>query len=324
MAFSSKAQQVLSTIFSFQQMGDDTFDITQISGFFLSFFSDVTVTSQHTPYSHRKIVHWESIPKSASGIYQCRAKYIDLHHFDERTWALDVMNPSKPKVISTTIMRSDATRALSEPFELTCIFEGFPTPEIHWYKGNTILPNKDDEHIIIENRKTMLSIRNITLTDEGRYRCEGSNIFGKDNRQISLKVVDPAHIPATYNGWIIGGVSLIMVLIICTAYQFVRIRRGRRMYEQLRQAGLANFVEGNVESMNPDLPLNEQADLLPYDKRFEFPREKLELGKQIGSGAFGVVMKATAHGIRPYEKQTDVAVKMLKDMADNLVSAFLL
>lgn len=35
-----------------------------------------------------------------------------------------------------------------------------------------------------------------------------------------------------------------------------------------------------MDSINPELPLDEQADLLPYDQTWEFPREKLVLGKE--------------------------------------------
>ena len=38
--------------------------------------------------------------------------------------------------------------------------------------------------------------------------------------------------------------------------------------------------------------VDDQADLLPYNKSFEFERDKLKLGKQLGSGAFGRVVKA--------------------------------
>lgn len=87
----------------------------------------------------------------------------------------------------------------------------------------------------------------------------------------------------------------------------------------MKAAGLINFVEGSPDSINPELALDEQADLLPYDKKYEFPREKLKLGKQLGAGAFGVVVKASAHGILPYEDETTVAVKMVKHNADNEV-----
>ncbi len=52
--------------------------------------------------------------------------------------------------------------------------------------------------------------------------------------------------------------------------------------------------------------------MLPYNEKYEFPRDKLVMGKMLGSGAFGRVMKATAEGIVPWESSTVVAVKMLK------------
>lgn len=44
-------------------------------------------------------------------------------------------------------------------------------------------------------------------------------------------------------------------------------------------AGLQNFNKGMIESINQDLTLDEQTDLLPYDPKWEFPRSKLKLGK---------------------------------------------
>ncbi|XP_023245876.1 vascular endothelial growth factor receptor 1-like [Copidosoma floridanum] len=76
------------------------------------------------------------------------------------------------------------------------------------------------------------------------------------------------------------------------------------------EAGREDFEEGALDRINPELTLDEQAELLPYDRRWEFPRERLKLGKQLGSGAFGVVIKAEALGISNNETVTTVAVKM--------------
>lgn len=46
------------------------------------------------------------------------------------------------------------------------------------------------------------------------------------------------------------------------------------------EAGLMHFEEGALECLNPDLTVDDQAELLPYDKKWEFPRERLKLGKQ--------------------------------------------
>ena len=52
------------------------------------------------------------------------------------------------------------------------------------------------------------------------------------------------------------------------------------------------------------------------DQEFEFDRKKLTLGDQIGSGAFGRVVKADALGIMNKHETTPVAVKMVKRDAD--------
>ena len=38
------------------------------------------------------------------------------------------------------------------------------------------------------------------------------------------------------------------------------------------------FETGQIEMFNPDMPLDEQIELLPYDPRYEFPKERLKLG----------------------------------------------
>lgn len=72
------------------------------------------------------------------------------------------------------------------------------------------------------------------------------------------------------------------------------------------------FENGQMELFNPEMPLDEQIDLLPYDSRFEFPKERLRLGRTLGQGAFGRVVKAEAIGLESENSSTTVAVKMLK------------
>jgi hypothetical protein len=35
---------------------------------------------------------------------------------------------------------------------------------------------------------------------------------------------------------------------------------------------------GDIDRFNPDLPMDEQVELLPYDVRWEFPRNRVQLG----------------------------------------------
>lgn len=54
---------------------------------------------------------------------------------------------------------------------------------------------------------------------------------------------------------------------------------------------------------------------LTMSNKWEFPRDRLVLQNVLGSGAFGIVMKADAEGISGYNSgTTPVAVKFVKGM----------
>ena len=41
------------------------------------------------------------------------------------------------------------------------------------------------------------------------------------------------------------------------------------------------FIKGNPEGLSPDMCIGEQADLLPYEKKFEFPKKNVVFGTEI-------------------------------------------
>lgn len=78
--------------------------------------------------------------------------------------------------------------------------------------------------------------------------------------------------------YLIAIAVIIIILIILIVYLTVKIKKEKRFRKELAAAGLLYFKEGVINSLNPDLGIDEQAELLPYDEKFEFPREKLNLG----------------------------------------------
>lgn len=141
-------------------------------------------------YSHRKELHWKYIPKSASALYHCKAKNINDGEIIKRAWAVNVLDASEPTVEVTTIVRSEEKRLVGEPFELTCKINGMPRPYVQWFKDDVpIVCDGNDARLTIENKNTTFRMYGITVADEGKYSCDGSNRYGRVYRETMLKVV---------------------------------------------------------------------------------------------------------------------------------------
>ncbi|KAM9651155.1 proto-oncogene tyrosine-protein kinase receptor Ret isoform 6-T6 [Trichechus inunguis] len=69
----------------------------------------------------------------------------------------------------------------------------------------------------------------------------------------------------------------------------------------------------SVDSMENQVSVD--AFKIPEDPKWEFPRKNLVLGKTLGEGEFGKVVKATAFRLKGKAGYTTVAVKMLKENA---------
>ena len=41
---------------------------------------------------------------------------------------------------------------------------------------------------------------------------------------------------------------------------------------------IKDLLRGNPKAFNPNIPLDQQSEFLPYEKRWEFPKARLRLG----------------------------------------------
>lgn len=90
-------------------------------------------------------------------------------------------------------------------------------------------------------------------------------------------------------------------------------------YKKKRKSfhGIKALLAGNVERFDPDLPLEQQTELLPYDKtHWEIPRQHIKLGIQLGVGQFGRVVKAQFSDSQKGDDEKTVAVKMVRSRAN--------
>ncbi|XP_066534640.1 proto-oncogene tyrosine-protein kinase receptor Ret isoform X2 [Hoplias malabaricus] len=76
-----------------------------------------------------------------------------------------------------------------------------------------------------------------------------------------------------------------------------------------------NVRRGSLDSMENQVAIDNFK--IPEDPKWEFPRKNLVLGKTLGEGEFGKVVKATAFRLKGKAGYTTVAVKMLKENASH-------
>lgn len=88
---------------------------------------------------------------------------------------------------NTTVVAS-----LSQPATLRCLAGGHPKPFVTWWRGDKILPLKDDRVEI--TRDYSLILNRVELNDLGPYVCQAYNSIGRPvSIQVTLKVRGPVH-----------------------------------------------------------------------------------------------------------------------------------
>nr|XP_020027383.1 fibroblast growth factor receptor 2 isoform X8 [Castor canadensis] len=199
----------------------------------------------------------------------------------------------------------------------------------------------------------VLALFNVTEADAGEYICKVSNYIGQANQSAWLTVLPKQQAPvrekeitaspdyleiAIYCIGVFLIACMVVTVILCrmkTTTKKPDFSSQPAVHKLTKRIPLRRQVSAeSSSSMNSNTPLvrittrlSSTADTpmlagvseyeLPEDPKWEFPRDKLTLGKPLGEGCFGQVVMAEAVGIdkdKPKEAAT-VAVKMLKDDA---------
>nr|XP_020136322.1 fibroblast growth factor receptor 2 isoform X9 [Microcebus murinus]XP_020136324.1 fibroblast growth factor receptor 2 isoform X9 [Microcebus murinus] len=196
----------------------------------------------------------------------------------------------------------------------------------------------------------VLYIRNVTFEDAGEYTCLAGNSIGISFHSAWLTVlpapVREKEITASPDYLEIAIYCIGVFLIACMVVTVILCRMKTTakkpdfssqpaVHKLTKRIPLRRQVSAeSSSSMNSNTPLvrittrlSSTADTpmlagvseyeLPEDPKWEFPRDKLTLGKPLGEGCFGQVVMAEAVGIDKdkAKEAVTVAVKMLKDDA---------
>lgn len=145
------------------------------------------MVAKNTLYSQQKEIHWNSIGKEDAGQYVCRVKIIDSGSNVNKSWDLQVMEPTPPTIVATNFTADQSQKyLLNDHANLLCKFSGIPSPTITWFKDNQeIIPIANSKHLTLLEDKTILSIH-LNADDEGKYRCVAENRAGNVFREMQI------------------------------------------------------------------------------------------------------------------------------------------
>uniref|UniRef100_A0A9J7XPY5 receptor protein-tyrosine kinase n=1 Tax=Cyprinus carpio carpio TaxID=630221 RepID=A0A9J7XPY5_CYPCA len=255
------------------------------------------------PYSISLSIKLPRVSRNHTLGYECQAFNINSTKPVNTTSLLTIYVVQLPTLMQNL---TDQDVNSSSTLILTCLAEGVPKPDIKWYKDKT--PVTEGPGITLKDG--VLVIERVKKDDEGIYECHASNDGGEAITSAVITVVGEDSKP---NIEVIILVSTGAVATFLWIMLILFIRKLRKPSSADLKTGYLSII------MDPDqMPLDEQCDRLPYDSnKWEFPRDRLRLGKTVGHGAFGKVVEASAFGIDKISTCKTVAVKMLKAGATN-------
>uniref|UniRef100_A0A3B4BKD1 Platelet-derived growth factor receptor alpha n=1 Tax=Periophthalmus magnuspinnatus TaxID=409849 RepID=A0A3B4BKD1_9GOBI len=202
---------------------------------------------------------------------------------------------------------------------VVCIARGQPTPEVEWFVCKNIKNCANDTSLWVPLPANSTDVTMDSHMDEENnlesqvlfghlentlaVRCLAKNDMAAVSREVKL-VSNGPHPELT----VAAAVLVLLVIVIISLIVLVVIWKQKPRYEIRWRV---------IESVSPDGHEYIYVDpmQLPYDSRWEFPRDRLVLGRILGSGAFGKVVEGTAYGLSRSQPVMKVAVKMLKPTA---------
>ncbi|XP_051019355.1 macrophage colony-stimulating factor 1 receptor [Acomys russatus] len=204
---------------------------------------------------------------------------------------------------------------------LSCVVSGYPKPNVTWIecRGHTnrceeaqalqiwndthtkVLSQKPFHKMIIESQLLVATSKHNTT-----YACRAHNNVGNSSQSLraifpegSTKLPDESLFTPVVVACI-SVMSLLLLLLLLLLYK-------QKPKYHVRWKIIESYEGNSYTFIDPTQ--------LPYNEKWEFPRNNLQFGKTLGAGAFGKVVEATAFGLGKEDAVLKVAVKMLKSTA---------
>ncbi|XP_046742716.1 macrophage colony-stimulating factor 1 receptor 2-like [Diprion similis] len=190
---------------------------------------------------------------------------------------------------------------------------------IYYYK--LALDNGDfQKELYVNKTENSHTFKNLPPNTTHRFKVAACSDYKtqcgnwSEERKAFIHVTDSTSVIEDEIWLITGAIAVHLVFVVVT--MLVRNYRRKALKRKIIKARLENFNFRARISLDPELAVSDQAELLPYNKKWEFPRDLLKLDEVLGSGAFGVVRMGHAKTISSRETVTTVAVKTVRPTAN--------
>ncbi|XP_069780756.1 mast/stem cell growth factor receptor-related protein Kit-like isoform X4 [Narcine bancroftii] len=224
--------------------------------------------------------------------------------------AFDVYINSQPEIIILEEYR---------PGKIRCVAVGYPDPQIKWIhcpgqqkrcSDTATAPAEGHwtNRIIGQPRFGRVKVESILNTNELKnnitVECLANNSVGQSQMiyQIKGEIMKTHHLFTPLLSLFAAVAAILCVILVILFYKYQQKPR-----YQIQWKVVEGIHGNNYTYIDPTQ--------LPYDDKWEFPRDKLRFGKTLGAGAFGKVVEAAAYGLTKADTILTVAVKMLKPSA---------
>lgn len=263
-------------------------------------------------YRYSSSLFLTRVKPSEAGRYSFRA-------WNEGGWSVLTFNLTLqyPPEVSVT------WSSMNGSYTLLCVASGYPQPNVSWLKcrGHTdkcdkaqvlrvwedsnpeVLSQEPFHKVTVQSQLTLW-----TLEPNVTYECRARNSMGNSSRVLgpvtreahTRQLEEPFFTPVM--AACISIMALLLLLLLLLLYKY----KQKPKYE-VRWKIIESYEGNNYIFIDPTQ--------LPYNEKWEFPRNNLQFGKTLGAGAFGKVVEATAFGLGKEDAVLKVAVKMLKSTA---------
>ncbi|NXH40895.1 FLT3 kinase, partial [Dicaeum eximium] len=206
--------------------------------------------------------------------------------------------------------------------QISCVAEGYPASS--WVWRNCLELNSSNcteeitegiQNFLPERRSLGSWISSSTLfvketATTFSVECCANNSAGSacEKSFINLSVTGAVSSPLDNAAFYVSVGFFLLLIALVFVFIFLKYKK------QLKYESQWRMIQMIGPSDNEYIYIDFRE--FEYDIRWEFPRENLEFGQVLGSGAFGKVVNATAYGINSAGDSVQVAVKMLKEKPD--------